>query len=260
MDPLLNFTEVRSTVYWDEQVKIQYPVETVASQPTRIIADTSFIIKGWLYKIPQPGVGKIYKITSNFTSVSELDISYSRLTALQTPDNTDTFVISAIPQIQRVFPDYSLTGVNTEFMMVGSMFNFKDCISGMYAIPMDAGMYPTLTYFDPLSGQPTLSAKYSPFSGIKITEYTIESDNIVTFILPSAIGYGHVDILAYNSGGWSRLTESLKPNTLLWEGSGTEYWQSYQPKSSLGIEIRPIPLEVGIGTYKIQNNFVISGI
>ena len=259
LDPVLNFTEVRSTVRWSESVNIQYPLETAANQPTRIIADTSFTIAGWLYKKELPDIGKIYKITTNFASVSELEMSYSLLTALQTPDSTDTFVISAIPQIQRVFPDYSLTGVETEFMMVGSNFNFKDhFLSGMYAVPMDNNIYPTLTYFDPLSDQPTLSAKYPPFSGVRITDYTIESDNIVTFTLPSAVGYGHVDILTFNTAGYSRLTDAQKPNTLLWAGSGGEYWQSSQDKSVLGIEIKPTEPLSGIGIYNVGSTFVIT--
>ena len=224
-DPLLDFTEVRSTVYWSENVSIQYPVETVANQPTRIIADTSFTIKGWLYRIPQPDVGKIYKITTTFTSVSELDIAYSQMTALQQDSSmSDDFTISAIPQISRVFPNYTLSGANTDFIMFGDMFSFKDhCISGIYAVPLDPAIYSNLSWFDPLSSQPTLSAKYPGFSGIQIETYNIESNNILTFTLPSAQNYGWIDLLCFNEAGYSRLTEAIKPNTLIWEGSGAEY-------------------------------------
>jgi hypothetical protein len=261
MDPLLNFTEVRSTVYWDEQVKIQYPVETVASQPTRIIADTSFIIKGWLYKIPQPGVGKIYKITSTFTSVSELDLNYSLLTALRTLDNSDMFTISAIPQIERTFPSYTLTGVDTNFLMLGDMFSFNGhCVSGLFAIPLDSNMYPTLAWFDPLSSQPSLSSKYPGFSGIEITDYTIEGNNSLTFTLPSAIGYGYIDLLVYNEAGYSKLSEAIKPNYNPWPIaiSGSEYFNRYQDPSILGIEVEPVALSSGVGVYDVGSTFIIT--
>lgn len=260
LDPLLNFTEVRSTVYWDESVKIQYPVETTSNQPTRIIADTSFVIKGWLYKIPQPNVGKIYEVKTTFTSVSELDINYSLLTALRTLDNSEYFDICAIPQIQRVFPNYALTGTKPQFIMFGDMFTFKDhCISGLYAIPLDSSIYPSVSWFDPLSFQPTLSAKYPGFSGVPITNYTIENNNTLTFYLPSTENYGFIDILAWNEAGYSKLTNAIKSNYYPWEDpTQSEYFQRYQDESVLGIESKPTPLSGGIGTYEVGNTFIVS--
>jgi hypothetical protein len=261
MDPLLSFTEVRSTIYWDEAVKIQYPVETVANQPTRIIADTSFLIKGWLYKKPMPDVGKIYEIKTNFTSVSELDLNYSLLTALRTSDNTEYFDISAIPQIQKVFPNYTLTGVEDEFILYGDMFYFKDhCISGLYAIPLDDNIYNSISWFDPLSSEPSLSSQYPGFSGINIPNFTIQSNNIITFYLPSTENFGFIDLLAWNEAGYSKLTNAIKSNYQPWVDSAeAEYFQRWQDPSVLGIEVKPRSLGVGVGEVKVGSDFIISG-
>ena len=42
--------EIRSEVLWSGDISINYPTELDSSSPYRITADTSFTIKGWLFK------------------------------------------------------------------------------------------------------------------------------------------------------------------------------------------------------------------
>lgn len=58
--------EIRSEILWSGTTNIQYPTDLAATQPFRITADTSFTIKGWLFKKLEEPVGKIYTIQSDY--------------------------------------------------------------------------------------------------------------------------------------------------------------------------------------------------
>ena len=65
--------EIRSQVLWDGNINMQYPTDLPASAPFRVSAETSFTIKGWLFKYQTDPAGIIYKVTSNFTPILDLD-------------------------------------------------------------------------------------------------------------------------------------------------------------------------------------------
>ncbi len=66
--------EIRSEVLWSGSLNINYPNELQPNQPTRVAADTTFTIKGWLFPGKQVSDGKnILYINSNFTPVSGFD-------------------------------------------------------------------------------------------------------------------------------------------------------------------------------------------
>ena len=47
---------------------MNYPTELTSSQKARITADTSFTIKGWLFKDTALPAGNIYYIDQNFNA------------------------------------------------------------------------------------------------------------------------------------------------------------------------------------------------
>jgi hypothetical protein len=63
--PFANNYELRSEVLWSGQVNLTYPDNLAANAPFRLVADTSFTIKGWLFKDQQNPVGNIYTINEN---------------------------------------------------------------------------------------------------------------------------------------------------------------------------------------------------
>lgn len=65
--------EIRSQVLWDGSINVQYPTELPAGAPYRVSADTSFTIKGWLFKYQTDPAGIIYKVTSNITPIIDID-------------------------------------------------------------------------------------------------------------------------------------------------------------------------------------------
>jgi hypothetical protein len=69
---LANNLEIRTEILWDGSLSLEYPVEVSGTQPARIIANTSFTMKGWLFK-GQPSAGdtkNIFTIDQDFVPVS----------------------------------------------------------------------------------------------------------------------------------------------------------------------------------------------
>jgi len=70
--------EIRSEVLWSGSVGLTYPTDITATDKYKIIGDTSFTIKGWLFPARKDPVGNIFYIQENFrasrilTSVNEL--------------------------------------------------------------------------------------------------------------------------------------------------------------------------------------------
>lgn len=70
--------EIRSEVLWDGSLNMTYPTDINASDKYRISADTSFTIKGWLFKdLSKNAVSNIFFIDNNFN----LDTDFSSLTS-----------------------------------------------------------------------------------------------------------------------------------------------------------------------------------
>ena len=66
--------EVRSEVLWSGDISLDYPIEVSGTQPARVIANTSFTIKGWLFKGPAAEDTKnIFTIDQKFVPVSGFD-------------------------------------------------------------------------------------------------------------------------------------------------------------------------------------------
>jgi hypothetical protein len=97
--------ELRSHVIWNQNISYSYPDSLNAAQVFRLSADTSFTIKGWLFKKMDENIKKIYFI--------DADLMASRKVSLleQVPD-TSRISLSAIPLIKNtntysVFPSVS---------------------------------------------------------------------------------------------------------------------------------------------------------
>lgn len=56
--------EIRSEILWGGNINLNYPVDLNPTQSYRITADTSFIIKGWLFKKMDEVFNKVYTIQS----------------------------------------------------------------------------------------------------------------------------------------------------------------------------------------------------
>jgi hypothetical protein len=67
--------EIRTEVLWSGDISLQYPFDIQSNQPARVIADTSFTIKGWLFPAVHSQCPPIYEILSTFTPVNVIDLT-----------------------------------------------------------------------------------------------------------------------------------------------------------------------------------------
>jgi hypothetical protein len=136
--------EIRSEVLWNGSITMTSPIDTTYTDKIRIIADTSFVIKGWIFKNKNEIAAPIYFIETNFTQLSgsSLNIySDTNLATLSSTD-TDTFRISAYPGMTNLWHNYqsnlqpirsaysikaSLTGSNT-YLVYGSNYDYTTCV------------------------------------------------------------------------------------------------------------------------------------
>lgn len=89
--------EIRSEVLWSGDVNLSYPTDIQPTEKYKIVGDTAFTIKGWLFPATQNPVGNVFYIDSNFYA-TELLTSVNQLTATEftTVDTVSTY---AYPQI-----------------------------------------------------------------------------------------------------------------------------------------------------------------
>ena len=68
---LANDLEIRTEILWDGSLSLDYPIEVSGAQPARIIANTNFTMKGWLFKGPPTEDTKnIFTIDQDFVPVN----------------------------------------------------------------------------------------------------------------------------------------------------------------------------------------------
>lgn len=58
--------EIRSEVLWDGTMNLTYPTDINATEKYKVIGDTAFTIKAWLFAAPRGPIGNIFYIDNNF--------------------------------------------------------------------------------------------------------------------------------------------------------------------------------------------------
>ena len=82
--------EIRSEVLWDGNIAMKYPTDINATDKYRVTADTSFTIKGWLFKeIKDLKAANIFTINNNFYA-ENIITDYELMTGRWTPQPTPT--------------------------------------------------------------------------------------------------------------------------------------------------------------------------
>ncbi len=199
--PAMPNQEIRSQVFWNGTVNITYPVELVNTQKQVVAGDTSFTIKGWLFKhIPEQGDAKIYTIHTDYYMLSSLTSQYMEMSAGGM--ELETAVISAIPQPRDAFPHYirvntsgqSLEVWGKSFLQIQNIFlSGSSYLSGSQT-------------YNPLLTSKNLSALYSEITALRIdpTLYSNYTDTYINISLPPATD-GVFDVIIQNEAGMNSL-------------------------------------------------------
>ncbi len=226
--------EIRSEVLWTGDVSMNYPTELNGNQKARVTADTSFTIKGWLFKDTDNPDGNIFFIDNNFhnetqlenydnyESLSGTDYSYPLSSGLI--DNIETVSISGSPTVTdifynnvRLFDNLTLTAGTTGNVIVnGYGFEKLDSIylsSNKFDKLSADGIFvnDNLSYFDNFTNNVS-------FSGFELSSYNVFGDNVLSFNLPlfsasSSLSADFTFVL-YNSAGYDLTTDTLNSQTL----------------------------------------------
>jgi hypothetical protein len=203
---ITNPQEIRTEVLWSGAVNITHPNELQGTQPFRSTADTSFIIKGWFFKKMDEIVKKIYVINEEFFT-SRITNNNSILEKLE----SETISISAKPFVHNAFPRTihyyeDLAEVsNLNIDLLGKYF-FKPL--NVYVIPSHSQMLSGIERFDLFSSNQKLSGLYTPFSGIKISNFNLIDDRHLKFNLPyPPLSSGYLNVIVQNEAGYGKITE-----------------------------------------------------
>lgn len=219
-----NINEIRTEVEWNQSISMNPPTELSYSDKFRAVADTTFTIKGWLFRDRNESTKSIYFIENNFINsspnfnfnqpISSLDYT-SFFNSISSEIDTDTFILSGIPNITNIY--YNTTGSQLEtreprtinrsvsglniynYSILGENFNKTEFV-------MLSSNNKTLTNnFTAIDTTYTGSA-----SGFLLpsSNFTILSDNVMNITIPTLSGDGKFDIIIKNPAGWGS-TQSI---------------------------------------------------
>ena len=235
--------EIRSKVEWNGNTNITYPVDLNATQVARVVADLSFVFKGWIFKAKSDeDVGTIYTIHTTYNeSIPGIPAEFLLPDEIRTStEQMDyRFINGAKPQPTMVEPYITKVAKSEKFRVVGSGFTV---LTNVYLSGVPFAI--DSTEWNPLSGIPSLSADYPPFTAIKLltSDWWYDKDHMVTFIMPSASTAGMFDVVIEGPAGYGTLTANVRNNTFNPHVVGTPEYDSYIPYNPpylSGVEIVP---------------------
>lgn len=204
--------ELRSEVEWSGQITINIPLEATSTTQWQFGCETTFTIKGWLFKNDANTVGKIFKIDTNFKSTKEIG-SVDEMSI----GNTESFSVSGMPLID--FANKSLIPANSDANLVlyGNSLGYPNVtqmfISGSN-IPSMSAYDETGIFLGTQTDVPVLSAIEGAFYGAPVN-FNINSLNSLTMYttMTDGISAGYIDIIVTNPAGYSILTrDTFNPN------------------------------------------------
>ena len=216
--------EIRTEVLWDQNINLNTPTETTYSDKFRIIADTSFTIKGWLFRNQNETSNPIYFIENNFINTSPTYSFNQALTSLEyeaffdslTADagyDIDTISLSGIPEITNVYfnTSASLLEVNGPVTVTSGAYTYN---TNSYTL---LGSHYNETEFVLLSSNSTLTSGFTSLSTtytgavsgylLPAANWTVLSDEVINITLPLLLDSGKFDIIIKNPAGWKTSAE-----------------------------------------------------
>lgn len=203
--------ELRTEVTWSGEITYENPTNIDKQAKYRIIGNTSFNVKGWIFPSAEQNVAPIYVVRPNFYAVDTgadiytYDYSYN-LSAYNYP--TDYLAISAYPEFTNTFykgipftEDLTIdSDVDSLFTFYGKRFGFNNS----WYLSGDFGSTLTLEQID--------TFKYPTVSAYKIPDdlITTYNDNIVSISLSSNyLSSGNFTFVTANSAAWAKIDNTV---------------------------------------------------
>ena len=212
--------EIRTEVLWSGSVNVQYPLELGPTQSFRITADTSFTIKGWLFKSVDyiETYKKIYVINSDYVAVNEEDFISDNLITDLDQYETESISISARPQINQVSPlnMFFISGSNVKTKEVEVYGESFLNLTNVYLSTNNINIFTSpVSYFNPFSGT-YLEQHYPAFNAMPVSAFSYDS-GLVYFETPtlnnslSVQNYPVIlDLIIENEAGYGKMMQDIK--------------------------------------------------
>jgi hypothetical protein len=183
-------TELRSEVLWSEDISLTQPLDRGDGDRYRNIADTSFIIKGWLFKRHEDNaIGNIFEIDADFYPIKTYEDIFS-----DDLEQVDEWHIDAYPAFTFQQDTQFVQGTAPIYKQEGNNFDYTDDIYVSTDTPS--------IFTEPM-------VDYGDFTAIKLNpeDYDIVSDNVVYVNIPMLNDVGNVTVIVENRAGHAETGE-----------------------------------------------------
>ena len=222
--------EIRTEVLWSKNITMNTPTDTTYTDKFRVVADTSFTIKGWLFREKTSSSIPIYFIDQNFittrgnfnltdaVTAQNYEEFFNSLSAVA---DIETYTLSGTPTITNIFyngsggyipaNDNTTITLNKEvsalnlysYITIGSNYNQTT------AVLLSSNNTSLINL--PLT---TINSEYTGEATgfiLPIENYQILSKDTLSLTFPYLSGSGEVDIIINNPAGWasSRTTSEV---------------------------------------------------
>jgi len=202
--------ELRTEVTWSGSVDFENPMNIDHSEKYKIVGNTSFSIKGWIFPAHETPQAPIYVVNTNFVAVSSgasLN-GYDDYYSLSANNTTDVILISAYPEFTNIFykgipilEDINISQTQDHvFTFYGKRFGFDNT---WYLSGYNSGgfLFEEIDTFK----FPTISAYRIPDNYV-----TTVNDNITYISLGyQSLSAGQFTFVTSNSAGWARIERDV---------------------------------------------------
>lgn len=200
--------ELRTEVTWSGSVDYETPINIDNTEKYRIVGNTSFNLKGWIFPVVESPTAPIYVVRTNFVAVSSSDaLHYDNYPSLSQLESTETILISAYPEFTNCFinglpfDSLELNDISYQtFTFFGKRYGFNNSwyLSSNNVISVSG-----------LDFEEIRTARYPVISAYKIPDnlITTVNDNIVTIRFGSGysnLSSGDYTFVTSNSAGWAK--------------------------------------------------------
>ncbi len=213
-----NPIEIRSEVLWSQNISMNSPTDTTYSEKFRIVADTSFTIKGWMFRNENDRSNPIYFIDMNFINA---DKGYSFTPAITSVDyesfydsltadaEIETLSLSGYPFTDSVFynasgypmPIDSPVTITTQakqlnkgtFTLIGQNYDETEFVL----------LSSTSALTDVLTSVPTTYTGTIEGYLLPLSSYTVQSDTVMNINLSNLNTAGTFQVVVKNPAGWT---------------------------------------------------------
>lgn len=211
-------SELRTECTWSGDVSYETPINIDKDAKYKIVGNTSFNVKGWIFPPFEAPQGPIYVVNTNFVAVSTNTIldGFSTFANLSTVD-TDNVLISAYPSFTNFFVngipvfDDTVTiddrQTNT-FTFYGKRFSFNntwylsgDNVANFVFTEIDTAKFPTISAY--LIPQQYVNSMFD-------NRINRANDNVaVVQFGQTTLSSGNFTFVTANSAGWERIEQNI---------------------------------------------------